>query len=86
MTPLGLGFFHGLKDLMMKKEILRVQSDSGEQVSIDCYQVYTLFIGSGAAGLNAAVQLNSNGVDDMLIVTEGVQTRTSINKDSDNQT
>ena len=33
--------------------------------------VHTLVIGSGAAGLNAAVQLRANGVDDVLIVTRG---------------
>jgi succinate dehydrogenase/fumarate reductase flavoprotein subunit len=48
--------------------------------------VHTLVVGSGAAGLNAAVQLNANGVEDVLIVTEGLEMGTSINTGSDKQT
>ncbi len=49
-------------------------------------RVHTLVIGSGAAGLNAAVQLRNNGVEDVLIVTEGLDQGTSINTGSDKQT
>lgn len=49
-------------------------------------RVHTLVIGSGAAGLNAAVQLKKNGIDDVLILTEGLQMGTSINTGSDKQT
>ena len=49
-------------------------------------RVHTLVIGSGAAGLNAAVQLHSSGVEDVLIVTEGLHMGTSINTGSDKQT
>jgi succinate dehydrogenase/fumarate reductase flavoprotein subunit len=48
--------------------------------------VHTLIIGSGAAGLNAAVQLKQSGVDDLMILTEGLQAGTSINTGSDKQT
>jgi succinate dehydrogenase/fumarate reductase flavoprotein subunit len=48
--------------------------------------VHTLVIGSGASGLNAAVRLRCNGVDDVLIVTEGLHMGTSINTGSDKQT
>lgn len=48
--------------------------------------VHTLVIGSGAAGLNAAVQLRRNGMEDILIITEGLQMGTSINTGSDKQT
>ncbi len=48
--------------------------------------VHTLVIGSGAAGLNAAVQLRASGIDDLLIVTEGLAQGTSINTGSDKQT
>ncbi len=48
--------------------------------------VHTLVIGSGASGLNAAVQLRANGVEDVLIVSEGLQKGTSINTGSDKQT
>lgn len=48
--------------------------------------VHTLIIGSGAAGLNAAVQLHKSGVTDITIVTEGIHMGTSINTGSDKQT
>lgn len=48
-------------------------------------RVHTLVVGSGAAGLNAALQCRSRGVD-VLIVTEGLQMGTSINTGSDKQT
>jgi succinate dehydrogenase/fumarate reductase flavoprotein subunit len=49
-------------------------------------EVHTLIIGSGAAGLNAAVQLHREGITDILIVTEGLNMGTSINTGSDKQT
>jgi succinate dehydrogenase/fumarate reductase flavoprotein subunit len=49
-------------------------------------RVHTLVIGSGAAGLNAALQLHRKGVQDVLIITEGLQMGTSINAGSDKQT
>ena len=55
-------------------------------VSIPLVWVHTLVIGSGAAGLNAAVQLRVNGIEDILIITEGLQMGTSINTGSDKQT
>ncbi|MBN2023423.1 MAG: FAD-binding protein [Pirellulales bacterium] len=48
--------------------------------------VHTLVLGSGAAGLNAAVQLRAAGVDDVWIATEGLERGTSINTGSDKQT
>jgi succinate dehydrogenase/fumarate reductase flavoprotein subunit len=48
--------------------------------------VHTLVVGSGASGLNAAVQLHAGGVEDVLILTEGLQMGTSINTGSDKQT
>ncbi|MEM4248611.1 MAG: FAD-binding protein, partial [Candidatus Nanoarchaeia archaeon] len=50
------------------------------------YSLHTLVIGSGAAGLNAAIQLDASGIKDILIVTEGLQKGTSINTGSDKQT
>jgi len=55
-------------------------------VDLPLTRVHTLVIGSGAAGLNAAVQLRANGIDDVLIVTEGLRMGTSINTGSDKQT
>lgn len=46
----------------------------------------TLIIGSGAAGLAAAVRLNALGVEDIAIYTEGLKMGTSINTGSDKQT
>lgn len=48
--------------------------------------VHTLVVGSGAAGLNAAVQLRRQGVEDLLLLTEGLELGTSINTGSDKQT
>ena len=48
--------------------------------------VHTLVIGSGAAGLNAAVQLRNQGVEDVVVLTEGLSKGTSINTGSDKQT
>ncbi len=53
---------------------------------IPCHRVHTLVVGSGAAGLNAAVQLHANGMRDLCIVTEGLHMGTSINTGSDKQT
>lgn len=49
-------------------------------------KVHTLIIGSGAAGLNAAVQLYRRGMEDILVITEGLDMGTSINTGSDKQT
>ncbi len=48
-------------------------------------RAHTLVIGSGAAGLNAAVQAARRGLD-VLVVTEGLAAGTSINTGSDKQT
>ncbi len=57
-----------------------------DKTNLPVTQVHTLVIGSGAAGLNAAVQLKNQGIDDVLIVTEGLKMGTSINTGSDKQT
>ncbi len=49
-------------------------------------RVHTLVLGSGAAGLNAAVQLRAQGVDDVTLLTDGLDRGTSINTGSDKQT
>ncbi len=46
----------------------------------------TLVIGSGAAGLAAALRLHSLGVEDILLLSEGLERGTSINTGSDKQT
>ena len=70
----------------MREEALRTTGAAGEEVALPITWVHTLVIGSGAAGLNAAVQLRAGGVDDVLIVTEGLQMGTSIITGSDKQT
>ncbi|MDO5113246.1 MAG: FAD-binding protein [Planctomycetia bacterium] len=47
---------------------------------------HTLIIGTGAAGLAAAIQLHRRGVTDILLATESLQGGTSINTGSDKQT
>ncbi len=70
----------------MKKTTLQINNSNGNEDAISCCWVHTLVIGSGAAGLNAAVQLVRNGVEDVLILTEGLEKGTSINTGSDKQT
>jgi succinate dehydrogenase/fumarate reductase flavoprotein subunit len=72
--------------IAMKKTTFQIKKTNGDNESISCSWVHTLVIGSGAAGLNAAVQLVRNGVDDVLILTEGLAKGTSINTGSDKQT
>jgi len=47
---------------------------------------HTVVLGSGAAGLSAALRLRTEGIDDICIVSEGLQMGTSINTGSDKQT
>ena len=54
--------------------------------NIKMKKCHTLVLGSGAAGLNVAVQLKNNGIDDVLIISEGLEMGTSINTGSDKQT
>ncbi len=49
-------------------------------------KVHTLVLGSGAAGLNTALQLHALGVEDVVILSEGLSKGTSINTGSDKQT
>lgn len=50
------------------------------------YSVQTIVVGSGAAGLNAAVSLVKEGQSDIAILTEGKHMGTSRNTGSDKQT
>lgn len=70
----------------MQKESLNVDELSEMKQPLPLYRVHSLVIGSGAAGLNAAVQLHAQGMEDVLIVTEGLDKGTSINTGSDKQT
>lgn len=65
----------------MKKSNLKMG-----KTSVPVTRVHTLVVGSGAAGLNAAVQLRNQGIEDVLIVSEGLKMGTSINTGSDKQT
>lgn len=49
-------------------------------------KAHTLILGSGAAGLSAAVRLKREGINDILVVSEGLSLGTSINTGSDKQT
>lgn len=62
-----------------------------EEICIDgrnypLYIIQTVIVGSGAAGLNAAVSLYKEGREDIAIVTEGRMMGTSRNTGSDKQT
>ncbi|MHA1732357.1 MAG: FAD-binding protein [Promethearchaeota archaeon] len=50
------------------------------------YSCNTLVVGTGAAGLNAAIHLKELGVRDVVVVTEGTTMGTSRNAGSDKQT
>lgn len=50
------------------------------------YKFNTVIVGSGAAGLNAAISLYEEGQRDIAIVTEGLKMGTSRNTGSDKQT
>jgi succinate dehydrogenase/fumarate reductase flavoprotein subunit len=69
----------------MENDIL-TSSFLGKDTKFKIHKVHTLVIGSGAAGLNASIQLHVNGIRDALIITEGLQMGTSINTGSDKQT
>jgi len=70
---------------MMETDIL-ISAFLGKDTKFVIHKVHTLVIGSGAAGLNAAIALHANGIQDTLILTEGLQMGTSINTGSDKQT
>lgn len=53
---------------------------------IPFYKYNTIIVGSGAAGLNAAVMLYKQGQRNIAVVTEGLQMGTSRNTGSDKQT
>ncbi len=53
---------------------------------MDKFRFNTLVIGSGAAGLAAAVRLHALGVENIAVFTEGLRMGTSINTGSDKQT
>jgi succinate dehydrogenase/fumarate reductase flavoprotein subunit len=57
-----------------------------ESFTIDCYSINTLIIGSGAASLNAAVNLHNLGQKNILIATSQWGGGTSNNAGSDKQT
>ena len=63
-----------------------MESNKAEMKKYDfkCFQ--TIIIGSGAAGLNAAVSLVKEGQRDIAIITEGRMMGTSRNTGSDKQT
>jgi len=50
------------------------------------HSLNTLIIGSGAAGLNAAVRLHAHGQTDIAVITAGLGTGTSAESGSDKQT
>ncbi len=70
----------------MHSKVIDVPSSIGDKVFVEYHWIHTLVIGSGTAGLNAALQCHRNGIKDILILTEGLSKGTSINTGSDKQT
>ncbi len=60
--------------------------ENRECLSLRRHRSKVLIIGSGAAGLNAALQLHVRGIEDIIIITESLDGGTSINTGSDKQT
>jgi succinate dehydrogenase/fumarate reductase flavoprotein subunit len=71
---------------MTRESLVVSSSRHGSSRRVPVIRSDALVIGSGAAGLNAAVQLRRQGVEDVLILTEGLDKGTSINTGSDKQT
>jgi succinate dehydrogenase/fumarate reductase flavoprotein subunit len=65
----------------MKQETIKIGNKN-----YPCWIIQTIVVGSGAAGLNAAVSLWKNGQTDLAVVTEGKIAGTSRNAGSDKQT
>ena len=65
----------------MKESIVKFNGASVKKVTLN-----TVVIGTGAAGFNCALRLNDYGVNDVAIITEGVNMGTSRNTGSDKQT
>jgi succinate dehydrogenase/fumarate reductase flavoprotein subunit len=65
----------------MKKSILRI-----DRTAHPVYSLNTVVVGSGAAGLNAAVRLHELGQTDVAVVTDRFGAGTSANSGSDKQT
>jgi succinate dehydrogenase/fumarate reductase flavoprotein subunit len=55
-------------------------------MTVEICKTHTLVVGSGAAGLCAAIRLRAEGIDSVRILTEGLNSGTSINTGSDKQT
>lgn len=70
----------------MRTTMVTVKQKNAKAARVPLCRVHTLIIGSGAAGLNTAVQLHRRGITDLVIVTEGLEMGTSINTGSDKQT
>lgn len=70
----------------MRVDNLRIEGFQNIPPEVPLTWVHSLVLGSGAAGLNAAVQLVKNGVSDVMILSEGLSMGTSINTGSDKQT
>jgi len=69
----------------MKDKKLKVKF-GGRTVKIPVHLHGSVVLGSGAAGLNAAIRLDSEGVKDVCVISEGLSMGTSINTGSDKQT
>ncbi|MBQ8162823.1 MAG: FAD-binding protein [Clostridia bacterium] len=65
----------------MTETIVKINGINVKKVTLN-----TVIIGTGAAGYNAALRLTDYGVDDVAIVTEGINMGTSRNTGSDKQT
>jgi succinate dehydrogenase/fumarate reductase flavoprotein subunit len=63
-----------------------IENFKSGKFNVNCYNINTLIVGSGAAALNAAVSLHGLGQKDIIIATAGLGNGTSNNAGSDKQT
>ena len=63
-----------------------IETHTTDGVLVQEYRCNTLVVGSGCAAFNAADSLYDEGVQDVLMVTEGINMGTSRNTGSDKQT
>ena len=52
---------------------------------IEIIKLNTAVVGSGAAGFNAAIRLKQMGIDDVAVITEGINRGTSRNTGSESR-
>jgi succinate dehydrogenase/fumarate reductase flavoprotein subunit len=67
------------------EKIIKIEIN-GKKITVPVNYFHSIVLGSGAAGLNAALRLDNEGIKDVCVISEGLDKGTSINTGSDKQT